>query len=69
MLCSVRNSTAYLSKLSAKFNEKNLQLQGNEVNLLRPNPSSLRLFKVNSIQVQYRQSRAIPISEPVCAKR
>jgi hypothetical protein len=34
-LKEIRHDTAYLSELFAKFNEMNLQLQGNEVNLVK----------------------------------
>lgn len=52
-LKEIRHDIAYLSELFAKFNEVNLQLQGNEVNLIKAKSviatfiSKLTLFKRN----------------------
>jgi hypothetical protein len=59
-LKSIRHDVAYLSDLFAKFNEINVQLQGNEISQI----CDLSIcFEVGFVQEKPRASRVTPISK------
>jgi hypothetical protein len=69
VLKEIRHDIAYLSELFSSLMKLICSCKEVGSIILRPNLSCLRLFKVNSIQAQYKPSRAIPIFEPIRARK